>query len=159
MFIYFQNVLEGKGSLSGLTARNELWQQARDYFKDSPWIGEGFARSFNEQVYETHIRETMFQTLSHNFIFQAVGSGGIIGVLVMLGFTCYMAVRFLSKYEGKFYIVCFGILFMAISLFDTTYFITYSVMFLMFILVTQEKLALKEEKDEQLALEDTNGTL
>ncbi len=139
VFEYFKNVFDEEDGLS-LSARDDLWLQAFAFFKDSPWIGEGFARSFNEQIY-TIKRATMFQTLSHNFIIQAIGSGGLMGVIIMLGFVVYMATRFLGKYEGKFHLICFGALYFGISLFDTTYFITYSVMFLMFILVVLEKLS------------------
>ena len=127
-----------------LSSRDLIWKQAFQFFKDSPWIGEGFARSFNEPV--MRLDATMFQTLSHNFIIQAIGSGGIIGTAVMVAFALYMASRFLRKYDGNVYFISFAILYACISLFDTTYFITYSVMFLMFILVAIEKLAPKKEK-------------
>ena len=141
VFVYFKDMFENEEGVS-LSARDDLWKQALAFFKDSPIVGEGFARSFNEQIYSSD-RSTMYQTLSHNFIFQALGSGGIMGITVMLGYVIYMAIRFLSRYEGNFHFICFAFLFACISLFDTTYFITYSVMFLMFITVVQEKLTSK----------------
>lgn len=70
----------------------------------------------------------------------------------MVGFVAYMATRFFAKYEGKFHFVCFAVLYALISLFDTTYFITYAVMFLMFITVVQEKLTEDKEKTSRRRL-------
>lgn len=144
VFIYFKDMFNEDEGVS-LSARDDLWKQAFAFFKDSPWVGEGFARSFNEQIYSSN-RATMFQTLSHNFIIQSIGSGGIMGITVMLGFVVYMAMQFFKKYEGKFHFVCFAVLYALISLFDTTYFITYSVMFLMLITVVQEKMVADKNK-------------
>lgn len=144
VFVYFKSMFDEDDGVS-LSARDLLWKQAIGFFKDSPIVGEGFARSFNEQIYSVP-RETMFHTLSHNFIFQALGSGGIMGILTMLGFVVHLAMRFFKKYEGKFHFICYALLFGCISLLDTTYFITYSVMFLMLILVTQEKITPNEQR-------------
>ena len=151
IFTYFESLFNDDDTIN-LSSRDLLWKQAFSFFKDSPWIGEGFARSFNEPVHSTNA--TMFQTLSHNFIIQTIGSGGIMGIAVMLGFVGHMARTFLQKYAGKFNFVCFAILYACISLFDTTYFITYSVMFLMFLLVVVEKLtpSKKQLKARTLAL-------
>lgn len=154
VFVYFKDMFDNEEGVN-LSARAELWKQAIAFFKDSPFVGEGFARSFNEQVYIDK-RATKFHTLSHNFVFQSLGSGGIMGITVMLGFACYIASRFFKKYDGKFHFICFGILFALISLFDTTYFITYSVMFLTFLIVVQEKMTKDVKKTRLLANTEKN---
>ncbi|MBQ3219168.1 MAG: O-antigen ligase family protein [Clostridia bacterium] len=149
LFMYFRELLRNIGE-EGVTMskRDQLWDQAWKFFLKSPIFGEGYASAFHEPISLSHAN--MFQTLTHNFFIQAVGSGGIMGTLTSI-FYVFCAVRaFAKKYEGKFHIVCFGILFLGISLFDTTYFITYSVMFFVFIIAIMEKLIKnKESKDEK----------
>lgn len=144
VFAYFEKLFANKDNKPSLSGRDKLWKQAWGYFLDSKWVGEGFARSFNEPVLSNE--NSLFQSLSHNFIIQAFGSGGIMGVVGMLIFIIHMIKLYLKKYEGKVYFVCYGILFFCISLLDTTYFITYSVLFLMLITVTIEKISVNEKK-------------
>ena len=136
LFVYFTDMFNTSGGIK-LSARDKLWAQAIEFFKKSPIVGAGFAKSFHYPLVPSHA--TFFQTLYHNFIFQAIASGGIMGILAMLYFGYKAARVFLSKYEGKFHMVCFAILFVCVALFDTVYFITYSVLFFILILVVVEK--------------------
>ncbi|MBE5742054.1 MAG: O-antigen ligase family protein [Clostridiales bacterium] len=142
VFTYFEDLFDKKTSPS-LSGRDQLWKQAWGYFLDSKWVGEGFARSFNEPLLINE--NSLFQSLSHNFIIQALGSGGIMGITGTLLFVGHMIRIYFKKYEGRVYFICYGLLFLGISLLDTTYFITYSVMFLMFMTVAVEKLIAREK--------------
>ena len=146
VFEYFETVFIKNDRIS-LSSRDKLWKQAIKFFKESPWVGEGFARSFNEQIYGTP-RSTMFHTLSHNFIFQILGSGGVMGLVSAGIFIFAMIKTYTKKYEGKIFAISYGILYLGISLLDTTYFITYAVMFMIFITATVEKLSKKEEEKD-----------
>ena len=146
IFMYFRELIKDVGEKTvSLSSRDKLWAQAWDFFKKSPILGEGYASSFHAPISPNKV--TMFQTLAHNFFMQAVGSGGVVGVLAMAFYILSLAKLFLKKYENKLFIICFAILYFCISLFDTTYFITYSVMFLMLVVAMTEKLVAKKEKE------------
>jgi hypothetical protein len=72
-----------------------------------------------------------------------------MGILAMLYFGYRVAKEFLGKYEGKFHMVCFAILFACVALFDTVYFITYSVLFFILILVVVEKQSIERGKKNE----------
>ena len=147
IFTYFREMIEDAGEKTvSLSSRDKLWAQAWNFFKKSPIFGEGYASSFHAPISPN--KATMFQTLTHNFFMQAVGSGGVVGVLTMAFYVFSLAKLFLKKYEHKFHVICFAILYFCISLFDTTYFITYSVMFLMLVVAMTEKLVAKKEKED-----------
>lgn len=153
LFNYFLRIFQKSDKKVSLSGRDKLWEQAWGYFLDSPWIGEGFARSFNEPLLLNE--NSLFQSLSHNFVIQAFGSGGIMGVVAVLLFVLSLIKTYLKKYENRVYTLAFIISFGAIALLDTVYFITYCVLFLMLITVTVEKVATKE--DVKLVTEVNNG--
>ena len=146
VFMYFREIIENLGDEGiSMSRRDQLWAQAWGFFKKSPILGEGYASSFHAPISNSHAN--LFQTLTHNFIMQTVGSGGIVGVSAMIFYLLNAIKLSLKKYEGKFHVICFGILYFCISLFDTTYFITYSVMILMLIIAMAEKFVAKGEND------------
>ena len=124
------------------TGREKLWAVAARYFGENPIFGGGFAKAFYDDAiaFEHAGGGNFFQTLFHNFIFQAAGSGGIVG-LITLGYFAYRCVRVfcLGKYENKLYLVCFALAFAGMACFDIIYFIPHSAAFFVFALVIAEK--------------------
>lgn len=124
------------------TGREKLWAVAARYFGENPIFGGGFAKAFYDEAiaFEHAGGGNFFQTLFHNFIFQAAGSGGIVG-LITLGYFAYRCVRVfcLGKYENKLYLVCFALAFAGMACFDIIYFIPHSAAFFVFALVIAEK--------------------
>lgn len=138
VFSYFEGLFNRRNPPS-LSGRDKLWDKAWRFFKDSPLIGEGFARSFKEPVLQNE--NSLFQALFHNVVFQILGSSGVVGAIVALGFTAFAVRLYLKRYVGKATAICFGIVFVGISLFDIIYFVPYCVVYLMLVTVTIEKTA------------------
>ncbi len=121
------------------TGRSELWRLSLEYFKGSPIVGEGFWRAYAYSPKDgVSTSGNPMQGLLHNFIFQAIGSGGIIGILLVGAFSYFTLKLFLEKYDGKVECLCFLISYTVISLLDTTYFIPYTVMFFVLVLTAVE---------------------
>lgn len=124
------------------TGREKLWMVAARYFGENPIFGGGFAKAFYDEAiaFEHAGGGNFFQTLFHNFILQAAGSGGIVG-LIALGYFAYRCVRVFcsGKYENKLYLVCFALAFAGMACFDIIYFIPHSAAFFVFALVIAEK--------------------
>ena len=124
-----------------------MLKQAIEFFVESPIVGAGFAKSFHFPI--SIIHDTMFHTLTHNFIFQALSSGGIIGVGAMVYLVVCLIKLFVSKYENKFYVLSFLIAFVLISLLDITYFLPYCIAFFLFVVVAVEKLVKNKEGENE----------
>lgn len=124
------------------TGREKLWAVAAKYFRESPIFGGGFAKAFYDEAvaFEHAGGGNFYQTLFHNFLFQAAGSSGLAG-LIALGYFVYRCVKVfcLSKYENKLYLVCFALAFTGMACFDIIYFIPYSAAFFVFALAVAEK--------------------
>ncbi len=117
--------------------RDKLIRIAFDYFREDIWLGGGFAKSLHVGAYA--VRATFFQALFHNFVFQAIGSGGILGIIAMLVFVGYAVKTFSGKYKNNVFMLAFAISFGLMALFDTIYYIPYTVMFLVLMIVVTEK--------------------
>ncbi len=132
-----------------LSGRDTLWKTAVRYFKENPLFGGGFAKSLHDDAaHYGGSANTFFQTLFHNFVFQAIGSGGLMGIASTAFLFASLVRSFAKNYEGKFYVVCFAIIFALMSLFDTIYYIPYTAMFLVFALAVSEK-TIKSESEEE----------
>ena len=127
-------LLPSKGP--GLNGRWTIWKDAVNYFTERPIFGVGFAYPYHNDSTASNI----FGALFHNFIFQALGSGGIFGIAAALYAVVDVCRRTLKeKYDGKFYILCFIGAFATICMFDILYFVPYYISFLMFVIVMAEK--------------------
>ncbi len=133
-------ILPSKGP--GLNGRYELWKTAIEYFKEMPLFGRGYAYPYLDSRFVERFGPSVsvFRSLFHNFVFQEIASGGIVGVAALGYATVSVFWRLIKeKYEGKFYFLCFIIAFAVVSSFDILYFIPYYVLFLMFVIVLAEK--------------------
>ena len=117
--------------------RDKLIRLAVDFFREDIWLGGGFAKSLHIGPYAG--KPTFFQALFHNFVFQAIGSGGILGIIAMLVFVGYAVKTFSGKYKNNVFMLAFAISFGLMALFDTIYYIPYTVMFLVLMIVVTEK--------------------
>ena len=127
-------LLPSKGP--GLNGRWTIWKDAVNYFTERPIFGVGFAYPYHNDSTASNI----FGALFHNFIFQALGSGGIFGIAAALYAVVDVCRRTLKeKYDGKFYILCFIGAFATICMFDILYFVPYYISFLIFVIVLAEK--------------------
>lgn len=127
-------LLPSKGP--GLNGRCRIWKDAMTYFTEKPIFGAGFAYPYHNDSTASNI----FGALFHNFVFQALGSGGILGIVTVLYAVTDVCRRTIKEnYAGKFYILCFIGAFATICLFDILYFVPYYVLFLMFVIVLAEK--------------------
>lgn len=127
-------LLPSKGP--GLNGRWTIWKDAVNYFTERPIFGVGFAYPYHNDSTASNI----FGALFHNFIFQALGSGGIFGIAATLYAVVDVCRRTIKeKYDGKFYILCFIGAFATICMFDILYFVPYYISFLMFVIVMAEK--------------------
>lgn len=144
---YFKKSIKAITTSMFDSSRADIIEQAIGFFKGSPIVGAGFAMSYHYPLVTTH--SFLFHTLTHNFVFQAVGSGGIVGVCA-LGFFLYSAVRLLAhKYNGKFHVLCFIIAFALNSLLDITYFLPYCIAFFLLAVVAVEKLVKNKESENE----------
>ena len=140
IFKRFIDLITNKREFS--TGRETLWAVAAKYFRESPIFGGGFAKAFYDETvaFEHAGGGNFYQTLFHNFLFQAAGSSGIVG-LIALGYFAYRCVKVfcLAKYENKLYLVCFALAFIGMACFDIIYFIPHSAAFFVFALAVAEK--------------------
>ena len=123
--------------------RDKLIRLAVDFFREDIWLGGGFAKSLHVGPYAG--KPTFFQALFHNFVFQAVGSGGILGIISMLVFVGFAVKTFSGKYENNIFMLAFAVSFGLMALFDTIYYIPYTVMFLVLMIAVTEKIKYKSE--------------
>ncbi|MBQ7373458.1 MAG: O-antigen ligase family protein [Clostridia bacterium] len=147
IFKYFQDAIKSIGDSLFNSSRNKLLHQAIDFFVESPIVGAGFAKNFHYPIAIVH--DSIFHTLTHNFIFQALGSGGIIGFGAMVYLVICLVRLFIKKYENKFCILSFVIAFTIISLLDITYFLTYCVALFVLVTVATEKAVADKEKENE----------
>lgn len=134
-------------TLFSLNGRSTLWETAIEYFKQSPIFGGGYAKV----LYGGTSTTVFYQVLFHNFVFQAVGSGGIVGISALVVFMARLIkVFFFNKYENKFFTVCFVLAFAGMSCFDIIYFVPYSVMFLIAVIVIAEKTSMLGHSEEKI---------
>lgn len=141
-------LLPSKGP--GLNGRWGIWKDAMKYFAERPIFGVGFAYPYHNDSTASNI----FGALFHNFVFQALGSGGIFGIAAVIYAVVDVCRRTIKeKYDGKFYILCFIGAFATICMFDILYFVPYYVLFLMFVIVLAEK-GINQAKTSEVKPED-----
>ncbi len=147
-FKYFENLF-GQNNKIHLSGRDKLWKRSWNYFLESKWIGTGFARAYHEPVLASE--NSIFQSLAHNFIIQAFGSGGIVGVLAVLFYLGYSLKLILKKYEGRIYVCCFAVAFLGACSFDIVYFLPYCMMYLFLVTIMVERATYKDKNTNKIA--------
>jgi len=115
--------------------RAEFWARWIEYFKEYPILGAGLAA---DKVTQGH--HSIFQRLAHNTVIQFLGSAGIVGLLGYLFHrvqTVFIYVR--RPTLGRSMLgVAVGV-FCLMALLDTIFFIPYTLMYYVVMLVISEK--------------------
>lgn len=123
------------------------WKLRLKYFTESPIIGVGFCRRFMEG---NDGQAFYYSRYAHNYIFDAIGSAGIVGILSMIAVIFLLVRLYIRKYEGRIYMVVFLAANLFIGLLDISYVMPYVLYLFALVTAVTEKLAYKKPEENQL---------
>lgn len=129
------------------SGRIDHWKLRLKYFTESPIIGVGFCRRFMES---SDGQSFYYSRYAHNYIFDAIGSAGIVGILSMIAVIFLLVRLYIRKYEGRFYMVAFLAANLFIGLLDISYVMPYVLYLFALVTAVTEKLAYKNPEENQL---------
>lgn len=138
----------GNMDLSKISSgRIDHWKLRLKYFTESPIIGVGFCRRFMES---SDGQSFYYSRYAHNYIFDAIGSAGIVGILSMIAVIFLLIRLYIRKYEGRIYMVVFLAANLFIGLLDISYVMPYVLYLFALVTAVTEKLAYKKPEENQL---------
>ena len=138
----------GNMDLSKISSgRIDHWKLRLKYFTESPIIGVGFCRPFMES---SDGQSFYYSRYAHNYIFDAIGSAGIVGILSMIAVIFLLVRLYIRKYEGRIYMVVFLAANLFIGLLDISYVMPYVLYLFALVTAVTEKLAYKKPEENQL---------
>lgn len=129
------------------SGRIDHWKLRLKYFTESPIIGVGFCRRFMES---SDGQSFYYSRYAHNYIFDAIGSAGIVGILSMIAVIFLLVRLYIRKYEGRIYTVVFLAANLFIGLLDISYVLPYVLYLFALVTAVTEKLAYKKPEENQL---------
>lgn len=135
---YLKNAFTSGDASNG---RAKLWKYRIEYFLESPIIGVGFARRFMD----SGAVGFYYSEYAHNYVLDAMGSAGVMGLLAMVAVLYYMFRLYLKKNEGRLYTLVFFLANLAIGLMDVSYCMPYVLYFFALVTVATEKISLPQE--------------
>ena len=91
-----------------------------------------------------------YSRYAHNYIFDAIGSAGIVGILSMIAVIFLLVRLYIRKYEGRIYMVVFLAANLFIGLLDISYVMPYVLYLFALVTAVTEKLAYKKPEENQL---------
>lgn len=133
---YLKNAFTGRDVSNG---RYNCWKYRIEYFLESPVLGVGFARRFMES---NAVGFTLSE-FAHNYVLDALGSAGIIGVIAMCAVIYFQSTVYARPSECRLYTLTFFIANLAIGLLDISYCMPYVLYFYALVTVVVEKLSPK----------------
>lgn len=155
----FFHSLMADSEVSTLTGRTDIWQMTLDTWRSNPWFGYG------PKLWDIEFRLTHGAVLAawhaHNQYLQALGEGGIVGLIAMLIYTAaliYYGVKFAGRTRGVSLALLVLLLIRTVTeiplrltlLLDTTFFV-HLVVFVIFLMLSRETSA-REKMAERAAI-------
>lgn len=139
--------LANKDWASISSGRIDHWKLRLKYFTESPIIGVGFCRRYMESK---DGQAFWYARYAHNYVFDAIGSGGVVGVLGMIAVIFLLVRLYIRKYEGRIYTAVFLAANLFIGLLDISYAMPYVLYLFALVTAVTEKLAYKKPEENKL---------
>ena len=140
------------------TGRVDMWKRYIEYFKQNPLFGAGFLADKEQWVANEAVNPegglNLFAVSAHNIVFQALGGGGIIGLLCLLGHL--LSVVFVACKHRKTPQIFFSLalcVFYIMSMVDTVFYATqFTFLYLVIVLALQldTRRVQQEKRQEEL---------